>query len=275
MFGKSLVGLILVVYMALLAAGVALLSHYPWSLAPDTSQIQYPDPPDFRAYTNIQEKKIAFFDYLRPLVQSQNQALLSKRQKLLAIRAHWSNTTKLSERDRQRLKQTAAAFDLPLEAFTHDGQLQVRNLLDALLLRVNVLPEALVLAQAASESAWGTSRFARRANNYFGQWCFSQGCGLVPKHRPAGATHEVAKFNSVAESVQAYFHNINTFTAYEALRTERAKQPQNVTANQLLPTLVHYSERGEAYIQDLKNLIRQNQLDSKASQEATERLPQK
>ncbi len=188
----------------------------------------------------------------------------------LDIEARWSNTAKLTRRDKQLLKQYAAAYDLPLEAFTQNAQLRVRDLLDALLLRVNVLPEALVLAQAASESAWGTSRFARQANNYFGQWCFSQGCGLVPKHRPEGATHEVAKFSSVAESVQAYFHNINTFTAYEALRTERAKQPQNVTAKRLLPTLLQYSERGEDYIKDLKKLIRQNRLDSNALPKATE-----
>lgn len=55
--------------------------------------------------------------------------------------------------------------------------------LDKMLLRVDVLPKALVLTQAANESAWGTSRFAVQANNYFGQWCYRTGCGLVPRER--------------------------------------------------------------------------------------------
>ncbi|GAL25529.1 putative Bax protein [Vibrio variabilis] len=68
--------------------------------------------------------------------------------------------------------------------------------LESMLTRVDVLPEALVLTQAANESAWGTSRFAKEANNYFGQWCYSKGCGLVPLQRTEGMTHEVAKFSS-------------------------------------------------------------------------------
>ena len=41
--------------------------------------------------------------------------------------------------------------------------------------------------QAANESAWGTSRFARIGLNFFGQWCYSKGCGMVPKRRNTGA----------------------------------------------------------------------------------------
>ncbi|MDZ7825939.1 MAG: glucosaminidase domain-containing protein [Gammaproteobacteria bacterium] len=43
--------------------------------------------------------------------------------------------------------------------------------------RADEIPPSLVLAQAAAESAWGTSRFARMANNLFGQPRFTEGCG--------------------------------------------------------------------------------------------------
>ena len=69
-----------------------------------------------------------------------------------------------------------------------------------LLNRVDVIPPSLALAQGANESAWGTSRFSKEGNNYFGQWCFKLGCGLVPRQRDSGAQHEVAKFDSPRQS---------------------------------------------------------------------------
>ena len=50
-----------------------------------------------------------------------------------------------------------------------------REIVNELMLRVDVLPVSLALAQAANESAWGTSRFALQGNNIFGQWCYEPG----------------------------------------------------------------------------------------------------
>jgi Bax protein len=44
--------------------------------------------------------------------------------------------------------------------------------LAALARRMDVIPPSLALAQAAVESGWGTSRFAREGNALFGQWTF-------------------------------------------------------------------------------------------------------
>jgi len=38
-----------------------------------------------------------------------------------------------------------------------------------LLRRVDIIPPPLLISQAANESAWGTSRFAKLGNNLFGQ----------------------------------------------------------------------------------------------------------
>ncbi|MFM9673737.1 glucosaminidase domain-containing protein, partial [Streptomyces galilaeus] len=79
--------------------------------------------------------------------------------------------------------------------------------------RVDIIPKELALMQAANESAWGTSRFARIGLNFFGQWCYSQGCGMIPNRRNSGAAHEVAAFKSVRDAVSSYFKNINTHAA--------------------------------------------------------------
>ena len=123
------------------------------------------------------------------------------------------------------------------------------------------MPEWLALMQAANESAWGTSRFAREGNNFFGQWCFRKGCGIVPSRRAKGATHEVAAFKSPAESVRAYMHNLNTGKAYRYLRKIRTglrRQGKPLTAEVLAAGLDHYSERGHAYVEDLRRMIRVN-----------------
>ena len=137
-------------------------------------------------------------------------------------------------------------------------------IVDELLIKVDTIPVALVQAQAAIESGWGTSRFALEANNYFGQWCFEPGCGLVPAHRPKGKTHEVARFSSPYISLEAYMLNLNSFRAYAALRARRAalnNKHEAVTAIQLSETLIHYSERGRPYIDQVQQIIVSNGLE--------------
>jgi len=132
-----------------------------------------------------------------------------------------------------------------------------------LLQRVDVIPPSLALSQAANESAWGTSRFARSGHNYFGQWCFTTGCGVVPRHRTAGKQHEVAVFASPAAAVASYLHNLNSHPAYQRLREIRLQQRQQhqvVSGLALAAGLEKYSERGEDYIRELRAMIRHNRL---------------
>lgn len=132
---------------------------------------------------------------------------------------------------------------------------------NALLERVDEVPLRLVLAQSANESSWGNSRFAREGYNFFGQWCFTKGCGIVPSRRTPGLTHEVAKFASVNESVAAYLKNINTGRVYAGLRripADKRRAGEQPTAHDLAGGLVKYSERGDAYVKEIRAMIRVN-----------------
>ena len=133
-------------------------------------------------------------------------------------------------------------------------------------LRVDIIPASLVLAQAANESAWGTSRFTLEGNNIFGQWCYEEGCGIVPRRRAAGATHEVRRFETIEEAVAAYFVNINTNPVYQYLRELRAQmRVQQLELNPLVLAfgLGRYSERGGNYIDEVQSIIIQNDLLSR------------
>jgi len=119
----------------------------------------------------------------------------------------------------------------------------------------------IVLAQSANESAWGQSRFAKEGNNFFGQWCYQKGCGIIPANRDKGSIHEVAKFSSVNKSVRSYIKNINTTRAYYPLRKIRrlnktaGKKPDAIAQ---AGGLIKYSQRREKYVKEIRAMIRAN-----------------
>jgi Bax protein len=211
--------------------------------------------PDFGSITNVTEKKQAFFNYLRPYIEQQNQAILEQRDFLKQVQSSLNQASSLSKADQSRLNKIARQYRFTTDDW--DPQ-QVGQLLS----QVDIIPVRLVLVQAANESGWGTSRFAKQANNLFGQWCFTQGCGVVPTKRSAGMTHEVAKFDSVGDSVGSYVNNLNSNQAYSRFRELRASlraQSLTPTAEQLIHGLGNYSERKDDYINDILNMLRQNE----------------
>jgi uncharacterized FlgJ-related protein len=135
---------------------------------------------------------------------------------------------------------------------------------DRLLDRVDVVPVSLALAQAAIESGWGTSRFAQHGNALFGQRSYGSAAGL----KPAGvveADFRVRSFSSPANSVATYLRSLNTHPAYETFRQKRAdmrRRGATLDAHKLAATLTRYSERGAAYVADVRTLMQTNRLKS-------------
>lgn len=128
--------------------------------------------------------------------------------------------------------------------------------LDVLLHRVNVVPLSLILAQAALESAWGSSRFVQEGNNIFGIWTWGEQ-GMVPANRAPGLTHRVAAYDSLLGSVRSYLLMLNRVAAYRTLRDIRQESMDSLA---LINGLRYYSEKREEYVTDLRDLIRSNQL---------------
>ena len=211
--------------------------------------------PDFTGIKDIERRKNEFFAFLQPLVRAENERLLEVRRRLGYIHDHVRFHRPLNRQDSRWLSEMVDEFRSPVTDPT------APEFWDELLRRVDALPEELVLVQAANESAWGTSRFARQGNNLFGQWCFQPGCGMVPAGRPQGATYEVASFESVAESIGSYMHNLNTGKVYDELRRLRAASRatgQDPDAAELAKGLTRYSERGMAYVTEIRAMLRHN-----------------
>ena len=221
------------------------------------TEAYHPKPlPDFSTYADVNQKKQAFFDYMLPKIRVSNDRIRSIRHELLGYRDQLRLGGHLDSAASDRVADLASRYRV-------SRRHAVTAQLDELLIKVDVVPESLVLAQAANESGWGTSRFARQANNMFGVWCFSKGCGLEPLDRDEGLTHEVASYSSVQHSVDAYVHTINTHGAYRLLRQIRAESragEQHISGLALAEGLEKYSARGLEYVREIQQLIRVNNL---------------
>ncbi|MEX0963052.1 MAG: glucosaminidase domain-containing protein [Pseudohongiellaceae bacterium] len=213
--------------------------------------------PDFASISDIEAKKQQFFNFFQDFVRYENGLISELRQQLLNYAEVVDDGVPLSADERKWVLDLARSYDVDTETSTDQA------LVSELLLRVDVIPASLVLAQAANESAWGTSRFALEGNNIFGQWCYEEGCGIVPNRRIEGATHEVKSFDTIKASIEGYFLNINTHHLYADFRNERARLRQlgrTLDSITLVEGLERYSQRGENYVDEVQTLIEQNSL---------------
>jgi len=212
--------------------------------------------PDFSSYRDVSRRKQAFYNFMLPKIRRANQEVMAEREWLLDIAARLVGGNSLSEAQLDHLLVLEKRYGLAPRG-------DVVQQVGAMLRRVDVVPASLVMAQAAKESGWGTSRFAAEGNNFFGIWCFSNGCGITPQNRDPGRTHEVATFRSVSDCVRYYIRTLNSLPAYRELRTIRAnarRQHQLAPGDQLAQGLIRYSEQGLMYVKEIQSMIHYNKL---------------
>ena len=205
----------------------------------------------------VNDKKELFYRSLLPLILYSNETILENRSLLEKIPAVPEDS------EREWLAGLAVNYGLLKEdeALPKGDALSV--LVARLMVRVDAVPPSLALGQAAYESGYGTSRFAREGNALFGQWTYG-GKGMQPKQKRASkGNYGVAAYDWPLESVRGYMRNLNTHRAYQKLRDKRAAARSNdrePTGNELADTLTSYSEKGAEYVRNLKGIMRTNEL---------------
>ncbi|MBL4748519.1 MAG: glucosaminidase domain-containing protein [Magnetovibrio sp.] len=209
-------------------------------------------PAELSATNESAARKAIFFKTVLPLVLQVNEQIHQDRTRLQALAVQQKSHRSLSGVDRLWLAVMAARYGTP------------RNNISALLSRHDVVPPSLVLAQAATESAWGTSRFVREGNAMFGEWTFSATqSGIVPLAREVGKSHRVRAFASLRDSIDSYVTNLNKHRAYKefrAMRRAMRKSGQTLDGMKLAGTLYRYSQRGTIYVDGLRALMTSNNL---------------
>jgi Bax protein len=207
-------------------------------------------PEEYYDIKDSKKMKKTFFSYILVLSKKQNALILQDRE-FIKNTYNFINTLDVNSTKYKRFKTIAKRYKLKRDYS-----------LKTYLTKIDIIPNSLVLAQAAVESGWGKSRFFTKANNIFGQWTWS-GVGLTPLSRDAGKKHKIKIFSSLEESVKGYMINLNVGWGYKdfrAVRYELREEKNVLKGTDLTHTLVNYSQKKEVYTKLLKNIIISNKL---------------
>jgi Bax protein len=187
------------------------------------------------------ERKSLFITAILPVVLEVNQRVLADREQLLYLRDKIATAPlRMTPIERIWLENLAERYETSVDK------------LDELVRRVDIVPPSMAIAQGGVESGWGTSFAARNGNALFGQ--------ILASGRGAGTPQP---FGSVGEATDAYITNLNTHPAYAGFRTERAAMRDrggHPEGYHLIGMLLRYSERGQGYVQFVRQIMRENEL---------------
>ena len=203
-------------------------------------------PRDLDNLQSVQLKKETFIKIVLPLIVAENEKILDDREKLKIL----SVKKFTSDLEKQWLRQKLLEYKVK------------KANLDELMLKMDMIPVSIALAQAAKESGWGTSRFALEGNAIFGQWTWD-GQGIAPLQRDGDKNHKILKFPILRASVKAYKNNLNTHKSYSKFREKRKSlrdKNKKITGLALTGTLKNYAQTGSEYTKILNQIITQNRL---------------
>ena len=203
-------------------------------------------PRDLDNLQSVQLKKETFIKIVLPLIVAENEKILDDRKKLKIL----SEKKFTSDVEKQWLRQKLLEYKVK------------KSDLEKLMVRMDVIPVSIALAQAAKESGWGTSRFALEGNAIFGQWTWD-GQGIAPLKRDSDKNHKILKFPILRASVKAYKNNLNTPKSYSKFREKRKQlrdKKKTIAGLDLTDTLKSYAQTGSEYTKILNQIIMQNRL---------------
>ncbi len=186
------------------------------------------------------ERKEAFIKIVLPSILIAKNNIEKERRELLQIEEKISRGIALKDNELSLLS------DLSEKYRTDD--------IDELLSRLNTHPPSIILAQAAIESGWGSSRFFAEGNNIFGTWTFGNSVGI----KATGSEARLSKYDSTLQAVEDYLFNINVGWAYEDFRKQRTDTSHSL---KLIKYLDNYSILREEYVRRLNNIIRSTNLE--------------
>ena len=111
-----------------------------------------------------------------PLIVAENEKILDDREKLKAL----SEKKFTTDLEKQWLRQKLLEYKVK------------KGDLNELMLRMDMIPVSIALAQAAKESGWGTSRFALEMQYLVNGLGMNQ--GIAPLERDSDKNHKILKF---------------------------------------------------------------------------------
>jgi len=195
-------------------------------------------------FTSAEEKKQQFINQVLPAIlivkfQLENQSKVVKK------------VIKKLENEEKLTKKEANLVDSLMIRYGAET-------LENLLIRLKIHPTSLVLAQAALESGWGSSRFAIEGNNLFGMKSLPGDSSRIKSFYSRGSKNIYLKsYDNVAQSIDHYFVTLGRSDVYNNFRNKRYEE---VDVFQLIGSLSKYSEKGKDYTTMLKKMVEWNNM---------------
>ncbi|SMO51778.1 Bax protein [Saccharicrinis carchari] len=192
---------------------------------------------------DYKERMQKFIDMMLPSVLMAREKIIQQRHKVLEINAA-VKSGRATVQDSLYLEEMKLTFKT--------------NRVSEVLRRLHPHPVSIVLAQAAIESGWGTSRFVREANNIFGIWSYNRNEKRIKASESRGETSVyLRKYDSLFESIYDYYLTIAKANAYKEFREARLYSDNPY---RLIWYLSRYSEKRYEYVRSLRNVIEFNDL---------------
>ncbi|MFL2814349.1 MAG: glucosaminidase domain-containing protein [Candidatus Puniceispirillales bacterium] len=204
-------------------------------------------PKDLSSVEPTSKRKEIFLSSILPLVIKSSLDILNDRKILCEA---------IKNKDNKKKEEIAKKHYIDLSKIE---KLMIDN---TLIRKIDIVPISLVMAQAAAESGWGTSRFALEGNALFGQWTWDKSKGIQPKFA-SDQKAAVRKFETLSDSVNSYLSNLNTHIAYSSMRTKRNRncnQKKLISGYELANWMGNYAITRDEYTKLLRLIIKKNNL---------------
>jgi Bax protein len=193
----------------------------------------------------VDEKKEKFISLLLPAILVTKFKIDNDRKKVKRIHQKFSEGNLVALEDSLFLARQLLEFNAD-DVYSLDKKMRTH-------------PVSIVLAQAALECGWGTSRFFINANNIFGVESYNIEEDRVKSYIIRNGNYVyLRKYDHISSSIEDYFKTISRVKAYKKFREKRMESEE---PKDLLPFLIKYSELGEDYINMLRGMIKANDLE--------------
>ena len=202
---------------------------------------------------SLSQEKQAFIEKIVRAAQYANFKVIKEQQQLKRIQRSIQENNKITLRYKHIFEDILQKYQIENKS-SHQDSVATASLLNELEKRIQIVPVRLAVAQAILESAWGTSRFARDGNAYFGIHCYQPDCGM-----PFGKGKVFVKsYGKLQEGVDDYILFLNTKKGTRKFREERMRYLKAEKPNiiKLANSLDTYSEIGGKYQRILSDLFR-------------------
>ncbi len=184
-------------------------------------------PIDYETVSSQKYRNELFIRILAPLALKINEEISNERKTLLRIEEQFKKTQTLTEQQIEKLNFFAKKYDYHTKEkdLTNKIVLQINHLKR----RIHTVPPSILIAAAAMESNWGTSRPARLVNNLYKEKLWFTTEGLEPiENKEDGYRFKI--FDSLIDSMRSFALTFNSNINFEPVWTARYDMDKRIGA---------------------------------------------